>query len=109
MKWVLIIVEMFFANNVKVQRFLSGDPLKIQNCLNLCEKCEYVLHFNLSFLFFFLGHGPYSHMFDCKFLPKVGKTMKVSILFFFIEYELANDFVKIGKMKIFLPDKSENV
>jgi len=48
-------------------------------------------------------------MFDCKFLPKVGKTMKVSILFFFIEYELANDFVKIGKMKIFLPDKSENV
>jgi len=79
MKSVLIFVEMFFANNVKVQRFLSGDPLKIQNCLNLCEKCEYVLHFNLSFLFFFLGHGPYSHMFDCKFLPKVGKTMKVSI------------------------------
>jgi len=29
---------------------------------------------------FFAGHGPYSHMFDNKFLPRMGKGIKVNFL-----------------------------
>jgi len=55
--------------------FSAYIHLKIVNCYRLQATPNSQFHKS-----FFAGHGPYSHMFDNKFLPRIGKDIKVNFV-----------------------------